>query len=510
MFAEGPGPRGVEDLLREQRDRFRFATEAAEVGYWFCDLPFDKLNWDHRVKQHFWLAPSADVDIELFYERIHKEDREKTRFAIEESIRTRTRYEVEYRTVAPDGRIKWIRAIGRTAYDQNGSPVHFDGVTLDMSERRHVEEDAQRRFAEIETIYRTAPIGLALISIPEFRYLRLNDRQAAFFGLLPEQMIGKSVVETAPIEGLQELFERVTLGEPVIDFPLEGALITDPSNRRYWTVSYFPVHGTEGRVEAITATSIEITQQKKAEKALVESEKLAVVGRLASSIAHEINNPLESLTNLLYLAQGSEDIEEVRAYLNTAERELRRVAGITTETLRFHKQATSPNAVTSQELIYSVLSIYQGRTVNSRVAIKQRLRAKEPVLCFEGEIRQVLSNLVSNALDAMSSRGGTLSLRSRVATRWSPFPERGLQITVADTGSGIPSHILGSLFEPFFTTKGIMGTGLGLWISKEIIERHRGRLSIRTRTTGRTGTVFSLFLPFDAVVREQATSPPPS
>lgn len=506
MDAETPGHRSTKDLLEEQRDRFQFATEAAGVGYWFCDLPFDKLNWDSRVKEHFWLEPNAHVDIDLFYRVIHEEDRERTRLAIDESIRMKTRYEVEYRTVAPDGRTKWIRAIGRTNYDGSGAPVHFDGVTLDISEKKIVEEEAQRRFAEIETIYGTVPIGLALFSVPEFRYIRLNDRQAAFFGLSPEQMIGQTVTEMAPIEGLRELFERVAQGHPILNFSLEGFLSTEPSEHRYWTVSYYPVYGGSGQVQAITAASLEITQQKRAERALVESEKLAVVGRLASSIAHEINNPLESLTNLLYLAQGSEDLHEVREYLQTAERELRRVAGITTETLRFHKQASSPTAVTSRDLIHSVLSIYQGRIVNSNVTIKQRLRTEEPVLCFEGEIRQVLSNLVSNALDAMSSRGGNLFLRSRVATCWCDHPERGLRITVADTGSGIPSAILSKLFAPFFTTKGIRGTGLGLWISKEIVDRHRGRLSIRTRTSedGRTGTVFSLFLPFDAAVRHVA------
>lgn len=126
--------------LLEQKERFEFATEAAEIGYWFCNLPFDKLIWDRRVKEHFWLAPEVEVNIALFYERIHPNDRDRTRLAIENSIANHTRYDVEYRTVAPDGRQKWIRAIGRTAYDEAGAPVRFDGVTMDVTDLKKAQD----------------------------------------------------------------------------------------------------------------------------------------------------------------------------------------------------------------------------------------------------------------------------------------------------------------------------------------------------------------------------------
>ena len=138
----------AEITLADQRERFEFATEAAQIGYWFCDLPFDKLVWDRRVKEHFWLPADADVDIGLFYERLHPEDRDSTRLAMESSIATHTRYDVEYRTVAPDGRQKWIRAIGRTAYDGAGNPLRFDGVTMDITDLRKALdslEDERRR-----------------------------------------------------------------------------------------------------------------------------------------------------------------------------------------------------------------------------------------------------------------------------------------------------------------------------------------------------------------------------
>jgi PAS domain S-box-containing protein len=129
----------AEEALREQQERAEFVADASDVGFWFCDLPFDKLAWDKRVKNHFWLPPDADVTIHTFYERLHPEDREPTRRAMERSIANNTQYDVEYRTVAPDGRQNWIRAIGRTFYDAAGQPTRFDGVTLNVTDRKKSE-----------------------------------------------------------------------------------------------------------------------------------------------------------------------------------------------------------------------------------------------------------------------------------------------------------------------------------------------------------------------------------
>jgi signal transduction histidine kinase len=315
-------------------------------------------------------------------------------------------------------------------------------------------------------------------------------------------VVGRTLTEMAPIEGLRELFEQVLAGQPVVNFPLEGELVTRPGEHRYWTVSYFPVFAADGTVQAISAASLEITQQKKAELALMQSEKLAVVGRLAASIAHEINNPLESVTNLLYLAEHSEDLAHTKMYVQTAERELRRVSVIANQTLRFHKQSSSPQEVSGDQLIASVLSMFQSRLVNSGIHVEQRKRPTLAVRCFEGEIRQVLSNLVSNAIDAMQRSGvGRLLLRSHAGREWTTG-RPGLVITVADTGSGMPASVAGRIFEPFYTTKGASGTGLGLWVSSEIVHRHQGTLRFRSsEKEGRSGTIFALFLPFDAVSR---------
>jgi PAS domain S-box-containing protein len=391
----------------------------------------------------------------------------------------------------------WLTVEARPS-DEDGIIIFFRDITAQRAaaeELRRKNQETERQAAEIETLYRTAPIGLALFDPVEFRYLRLNDRQAAFFGLKPEQVLGRTLTEMAPIPGLRELFEQVREGTPVINFPLEGELISHPGEHRYWTVNYSPVRGADGSVQAIAAASLEITQQKKAEKALIQSEKLAVVGRLASSISHEINNPLESVTNLLYLISSQEDLPaEVRTYVNLAQLELVRVSQIATQTLRFHRQNARPMPVTPEKLIKPVLDLYQGRLINSGITVQASFSGSTEVSCYENEIRQVLSNLIGNAIDAMRT-GGKLWVRSHTATN-PATGSKGIRITVADTGHGMLPETRARIFEPFFTTKDINGTGLGLWISAEIVERHRGRLSVRSNQDERLhGTVFSLFIP---------------
>lgn len=239
----------------------------------------------------------------------------------------------------------------------------------------------------------------------------------------------------------------------------------------------------------------DVTRIKMTEAAVMRNEKLAAVGRLASSISHEINNPLESVTNLLYLIKSNSDLDAIREYTETAERELRRVSLITNQTLRFHRQSTYASPFFCHDLIGDSLSLFQGRLVNSNIQVEKRKRAEEPITCLGGEVRQVISNLIGNAIDAMP-RGGRLILRSRAATHWKTG-EKGLAITVADTGIGMNAETQKKIFEAFFTTKGIGGTGLGLWISCEIVNRHGGTLRVRSsQAKQHTGTVFSLFLPY--------------
>ncbi len=259
--------------------------------------------------------------------------------------------------------------------------------------------------------------------------------------------------------------------------------------------SLTPLRDAEGAVAFLVAEGRNITEEKRLISALLQSEKLAAVGRLASSIAHEINNPLESVMNLIYLARNAGGADAER-YLDLADQEIRRVSIIANQTLRFHKQASRPQAATAADLFSTVMSIYEGRLRNAHVRVEKRFRSGRPVVCFPGDVRQVLNNLVANALEAMAF-GGRLLIRSRDGRDWKTG-RPGLVLTIADNGTGISPAVKEKIFDAFFTTKGAAGNGLGLWVCQEIVQRHHGVLRVRsTQRPGRNGTTFTLFLPFD-------------
>ncbi len=387
---------------------------------------------------------------------------------------------------------------------EDGRPIGLMTQGHDVTEYVVARKRAQAREAaltveweQLAEMYRTAPVGFAIYEPKEFRMIHVNEKFTEMLNMPADQMMGKSVLDLAgEIEGVRARFECVAAGGRVDNVVIEGELNSQPGVYRCWLVNYTPLMDHQGKVRAISTVSLDITAQKRAESALIKSEKLAAVGRLASSIAHEINNPLESVTNLLYLAkQRATDSMQI-AYLETADQELRRVAAITNQTLRFYKQQTRPVRLSAEPLLESVLSIYEGRLQNYNIAVEMDLRSQAEVLVLDGEIRQVLSNLVDNAIDSMA-RGGRLLLRSLSGTEWRTG-RVGLFLTVADTGIGMDASTMSKVFEAFYTTKGIGGTGLGLWISEEIVQRHAGRLYLRSRTdAGRHGTVIRLFLPFE-------------
>ena len=437
----------------------------------------------------------------------HPDDQQRVAEAWSHSVATGADYDIEARLIrARDGHARWWWLRAQPVREDSGAIINWLGVAIDIDDRKTFAEtlqqrqdETERQRAELETLYETAPIALALFDPVEFRYLRLNDRQAQIVGLPREQILGRTLTEIAPIKGLREMFQQVAAGHPIRNQLIEGELPSRPGEHRFWNVNYFPVYNSDGTIQAITAASIDITNQKKAEAALIQSEKLAAVGRLASSISHEINNPLEAITNLLYLVALSDELpESLKSYVHTAQSELSRVCQIATQTLRFHRQAVRATSVSAADLVGAVLNLYQGRLNNSNIRVEAKYSTSTRVVCFENDIRQVLNNLIANSIDAMR-QGGRLIVRAHDVTDYPPgdaAPRRGIRITIADTGHGMSPAVSARVFEPFYTTKDLNGTGLGLWISADIISRHHGRITLRSsQHPVHHGTVFSLFLP---------------
>jgi PAS domain S-box-containing protein len=241
---------------------------------------------------------------------------------------------------------------------------------------------------------------------------------------------------------------------------------------------------------------LDIEERRRTEEALRRSERLAATGRLAATIAHEINNPLEAITNLLYLIGSHPQLPpRVKAYADSAQSELSRVAHITKQTLTFHRSSNSPQPVNLAELIDSVIFLYSRSMVAKGIQLHADCRFDGQIVGFPNELRQVISNLVENAIEACPE-GGQLWLRCYRSAELNNSRKPGVRIVIADNGPGIRAGHAHRLFEPFFTTKGERGTGLGLWVSHGIVAKHGGFIRLRSCCEGsHTGTVFRVFLP---------------
>lgn len=308
---------------------------------------------------------------------------------------------------------------------------------------------------------------------------------------------------------LRQVFDRARSAEPAIPVVLVGGHLTESDTIRMQRegATEFLQSGELERLPSAIARALRVRQsailQKRAQQevdrtagVLRENQKLITIGRLAASIAHEINNPLESVTNLLYLLGEEQSLTPAaRNYLALAQRELTRVAQISRQTLSFSRETAGPVRSHVEELLDEVLSLYSRRLMEKNLHVERQYNCPEEALVYPGEMRQVLSNLVTNAIEA-SAPNGRLRLRVRSSRSWSDPDVRGIRVSVGDNGSGIAPEVQRRLGEPFFTTKGQGGTGLGLWVTRSIMQRYGGGIQLRSSVAPeRHGTVFSIFLP---------------
>ena len=350
-------------------------------------------------------------------------------------------------------------------------------------------------------IFRSVTSGITVARAePDLPLVYVNPAFEIITGYSIEESLGRNC---RFLQGSERQQPGLTLIREAVKTGREAKAIVRNFRRdgvAFWNeLAISPIRNHQGQLTHFVGIQQDVTARVEFEAALRESEKLATAGRLAASIAHEINNPLEAITNLIYLARRAKDMGEVEHHLSIADAELRRVALLTSQSLRFYKQSTAAQAVRPSDLLDSVLDVYGRRLDGSGIRVERRERTCDSVVCFESEIRQVISNLVRNAADAMKS-GGRLLARTREATDW-PTDAKGVLITIADTGSGITPESMGRIFDAFYSTKGNNGTGLGLWVTREIVARHKGRLRVRSCAhPGESWTVFELFVPYQGLV----------
>jgi PAS domain S-box-containing protein len=347
-----------------------------------------------------------------------------------------------------------------------------------------------------------APTALAMFD-RDMRYIAVSHRWLSDYSLGKRDLRGMSHYDIFPEigEAWKEAHRRGMAGEVL---RAEGDRFQRADGSVQWVRwEIRPWRNATGEVGGIVIFTEDITERKRAEQALLRSEKLASVGRMAATIAHEINNPLAAVTNAIYLAMTVENLPpSARQFLDTADEELKRVAHITRQSLGFYRESTAAVPTSVAAVLESAIEVLKSRIKAKHALIEKQWDGNVQVTAVAGELRQVFTNVLSNSLEAIGENG---TIKFRVSTGTGVNANHYVRITVADNGKGIDRDMRQHLFEPFFTSKASTGTGLGLWVSKQIIDKHGGMIRVHSSTNGsRRGTAVSVVLPVGtALVKSQ-------
>jgi PAS domain S-box-containing protein len=365
----------------------------------------------------------------------------------------------------------------------------------EIAQRMEVEEELRRTQEITKKVVENSADCVKVLDLEgRLEYMSLPGQRALGIEDM-SQVIGKRWVDFWKEEDKPRADAAVKAAMSGAVGSFQGDSLTMAGVEKSWDVRITPALDKDGAVERLVAVSRDMTELKLAQHAVVQAEKLAAAGRLAATIAHEINNPLEAVTNFIYLAMISEGVpEDVRRYLQIADRELVRVAQIAQQTLGFYRDHSKRKWVSVTDLINDVMMLYERRlrTKNMKTEVSADKGLK--VFAKQGELKQALSNLVANAIDASNS-GGNLKLRAQGSKNWRNGREEGIRVTLADEGSGIAPDVQQRIFVPFFTTKADVGTGIGLWVTKCLVEQQGGYMRFRSRQGKKSGTVMSFYVP---------------
>ena len=489
----------ADELLRVNQERVRVASESAGVGTWEWDIPRHQVLWSAEVYRIFGLPEddSSSGSFELLLNRIHADDRQLIRARLEDAVSNHLDFSAEFRI--DNGAGKWSHAYVRakTFYDAAGQPERMVGVAIDMTGSKITEHALRESEARFRAAFNQAAVGMSQLGL-DGTLVMVNQKLCDILGYSEEELLGHKIRDfTHPDDISHELdLLRATMEGEIASYTLVKRYIRKDGFARWVRINASLVRDESGHPSYLIKVIDDVTERLQAAEALRRTEKLAATGRLAASIAHEINNPLEAVTNLLYLLEHNKSLDATaRGYARMAQEEVSRVAHIARQTLGFYRDSTKIESVSINAMMDDVLNLFSRKLRNAEIEVVTDYRSNIPVESYPGELRQVLSNLLANAIDAIGKKG-RIKIRTTDTYSHSGGRKPGVRLTLADTGKGVASELKQNLFEPFFTTKGAKGTGLGLWVTRGMVEKHAGSIRLFSSTRpGRSGTAFSIFLP---------------
>lgn len=359
---------------------------------------------------------------------------------------------------------------------------------LEKSEARHRE--ASNRLGEFAAIVEFSDDAIISKDLTG-TITSWNPAAVRILGYTAEEMIGSSILKIIPPNLHSDepiILGKIQAGERIEHF--ETVRLTRDGRPIDVSLSISPVRDNSGQIVGAAKILRDISARKALERSLLQAEKIAATGRMAATLAHEINNPLEAVVNLLFLAREECTNPRQEQYLDAAESELARLSHIARQTLGYYRDTASIVYASLSEVAAEVLRIYEPRCKAAGIRVESDLTSMPSIAMRKGEIMQVISNLITNAIYAMPS-GGTLS----ISVARSRLPEDSIVLSVADNGIGIPSEHLAHIFEAFYTTRGNIGTGIGLFVAKQFVEGHGGSMEVESRTGSGSGTRMSIILP---------------
>jgi len=460
--------------------------ESSYDAIFSTDLQGNVLSWNPAAERIYGYAVEEIIGTNI--DRVLPDDRkDEVREVVERIIAGDEVPSFETKRKRKDGREIDVYLTISPVRDSDGEIIGVSMIARDVTDRKAAEAALRRKQQELEDFFENAVIGLHWVG-PDGRILWANRAEMESLGYSPDEYIGRHIAEFhADPDVIDDILQRLGRNEKLRGY--EARMRCKDGNIRHVLINS-SVYRENGKFIHTRCFTLDVTERKMAEEALRRTEKMAATGRLAATIAHEINNPLEAVTNLLFIVRRNLSDPNAAGFLDLADKELRRVAHIAKQTLGFFKDSSHPERIAVQELLDNVISIYHSKIEAREIRVVRRF---EPAYVdgLEGELRQVASNLIVNAIEA-SDRGGTIKVRVRQN-------HCGVYVLVADHGTGIAPADRDRIFEPFFTTKKDTGTGLGLWVTQEIVRKHGGKIRFRTsREPGAAGTVFSVYLPASA------------
>ena len=487
--------------LHQRELEFRTLANSIPQLAWMAKADGQVFWYNQRWYDYTGIAAGEVADLAV-REICHPDHVDRVSSSFERSIKSGEPWEETFALRGKDGKFRWFLSRALPIRDTGGNVFRWFGTNTDITDQLKTDQ-ALADQAELLNLASEAIFVRDLSGIVTF----WSRGSETVYGWTAQEAIGKNV---------QDLLKT--------RFPESRELVEAEILRNgYWHGEIR--HTTKAGNEIIVATrqalkrdhlgqpqgfleiNRDVTEQKRTENALRASEKTAAMGRLAGTIAHEINNPLEALSNVFFLLKDRESLdEEGRELARMAEAELVRISHITKQTLSFYRESQRPTQVSLCQVLEDVLGIHARKLQLAGIALRKHFECEGLINGFPGEMRQVFLNLVGNAIESMSD-GGTLSIRLYPSVDYRNCFRRGVRVSVFDTGSGVDPAHKNRIFEPFFSTKDTKGTGLGLWVTRGIVLKHEGTLHFRSISSGSGNlTCFSVFLPADTQAIMQGRS----